>query len=343
MRGRSVAIVLWQTMQVRTLGSPATGPVLTASWQYSVQAICLPAWMLCGNSSGCSGSGRQAKNSAAATPIVGRAVVNTASTCPGRSGVVADGFELSSSWQPMLPAKTSALRTRAVRTVSAGGFRARSGLGAGLRPDASDEVDDLPHVLFRESAFHRLHLRVCRRRAVPDHGEDLAVARSVIPFLVDETRRLRVLRRQRAVAEAAQAVTVPTVFRVQRPPRRDRRRGCRHRVLPRRKLRVTAPPLGVRARRQHCQRESDNRQFCYPPHDSVVSYPMNSNVLAGSSMISRASAATPVNARIDTSPTTFGQAPCDSWCRTARRRAVAIHTRPNSSRYIFTQKVDVSY
>ena len=57
MRGRSVAIALWQIMQVRTLGSPATGPVVTLSWQYSVQAICLPTWMLCGNSIGWTGSG----------------------------------------------------------------------------------------------------------------------------------------------------------------------------------------------------------------------------------------------------------------------------------------------
>jgi hypothetical protein len=31
MRGRSVAMAVWQIMQVRTLGSPARGPIVTLS------------------------------------------------------------------------------------------------------------------------------------------------------------------------------------------------------------------------------------------------------------------------------------------------------------------------
>ena len=54
MRGRFVATVRWQPIHVRTLGSPATGPSETVSWQYSVHAISRPTWMLCGNSNGCS-------------------------------------------------------------------------------------------------------------------------------------------------------------------------------------------------------------------------------------------------------------------------------------------------
>ncbi|MNC85474.1 hypothetical protein D3C83_10740 [compost metagenome] len=85
-----MAIVLWHTMHVRTLGSPATGPVVTASWQYSVQAICFPAWMLCGNSSGCSGSPVTPKNSLTAAPTVGRADVNTPVLWPGSNGAAVE-------------------------------------------------------------------------------------------------------------------------------------------------------------------------------------------------------------------------------------------------------------
>ena len=91
MRGRSVAMALWQIMQVRTLGRPATGPVVTLSWQYSVQAICLPTWMLCGNSIGWTGSGCRTRKSSSATRRLGRAVVSTARDSPGSPGPASGG------------------------------------------------------------------------------------------------------------------------------------------------------------------------------------------------------------------------------------------------------------
>src|SRR5688572_18025012 len=268
MRGRSVAIVLWQTMHVRTLGRPAWGPVLTGSWQYSVQAICLPAWMLCGNSSGCCGSGRRSKNSFIAAATVGRAVVNTPVLCPGRVVAWAGGAAGSSSRQPMLPASTRTPRMSAVLTrMSAlrGGLRAGS---AGLGPDRPEEVDDVPDVAFRQGAFHRLHLRVLRRRTVPDHGEDFAVARPVIPRRIGQVCRLRILRRERTVTHAPDAVAMAAVLVVERAPRGDRRRGGRCRVLPRRQLRVPAPPLSIRGGRRQCSRESDCQECCQPTHPS---------------------------------------------------------------------------
>jgi hypothetical protein len=88
MRGRSVAIALWQIMHVLTLGRPATGPVVTLSWQYSVQAISLPTCTLCGNSIGCTGSGRRFMKSFSAAPNDGRAVVKTSVLCPGSTVAV---------------------------------------------------------------------------------------------------------------------------------------------------------------------------------------------------------------------------------------------------------------
>src|SRR5688572_8371331 len=87
MRGRSVAMVLWHTMHVRTLGSPATGPVVTDSWQYSVQPIFLRTCTLWGNSIGCSGffSCRPVKSFSASAKL-DLAVVKTAVLWPGRSG-----------------------------------------------------------------------------------------------------------------------------------------------------------------------------------------------------------------------------------------------------------------
>ena len=55
MRGLSVAIAAWQIRQVLTLGSPARGPLVTLSWQYSVQVSPFSMWMLWGNSIGCDG------------------------------------------------------------------------------------------------------------------------------------------------------------------------------------------------------------------------------------------------------------------------------------------------
>src|SRR5258706_7358421 len=51
-RGRSTAIASWQIMQVRTLGRPATGPVVTLSWQYSVHAVFFATCTMCGKSIG---------------------------------------------------------------------------------------------------------------------------------------------------------------------------------------------------------------------------------------------------------------------------------------------------
>ena len=76
MRGLSVAIAAWQIMQVLTLGSPACGPFVTLSWQYSVHVRPFSMWMLCGNSIGCTGFDFTQKKSLTAAPNVGRADVN---------------------------------------------------------------------------------------------------------------------------------------------------------------------------------------------------------------------------------------------------------------------------
>src|SRR6266513_1568620 len=66
----------WQIMQVFTLGSPAKGPFVALSWQYSVQVSPFSMCRLCGNAIGWTGARRMSKNSRAACATVGRAVVN---------------------------------------------------------------------------------------------------------------------------------------------------------------------------------------------------------------------------------------------------------------------------
>src|SRR6266850_2897514 len=79
MSGLSVAIDSWQIMHVLTLGSPAIGPFVTLSWQYSVQVRPLAMCVLCGNGIGCTAVGRMPKKSRVASDSVARAGVNTAS------------------------------------------------------------------------------------------------------------------------------------------------------------------------------------------------------------------------------------------------------------------------
>src|SRR3954465_4040053 len=76
MSGRSVAIWLWQIMQVFTLGIPAIGPFSTLSWQ-SVQTACFSICVLCGNGIGWTAAGRMLKKSRVAALNVGRAGVYT--------------------------------------------------------------------------------------------------------------------------------------------------------------------------------------------------------------------------------------------------------------------------
>src|SRR5882724_8143691 len=81
MSGLSLAIWLWQIMQVFTLGMPAIGPFSTLSWQ-SVQSAFFAMCVLWGNGIGCSALDRMLKNSRAASDAVRRAGEYTAGdTC----------------------------------------------------------------------------------------------------------------------------------------------------------------------------------------------------------------------------------------------------------------------
>src|SRR6188474_3393900 len=138
--------------------------------------------MLWGNSTGCSGLfGCRPTKSASASLNPDRAVVNTPVLCPGSAGrpEVADWGLVSSIRQPRLPARMSALTTRALRTRL---FldRCLRGLSRG-RTDAADEVDDLPDLLLCQGSLHAHHPRLLGlapsgRSAIPDDGENLAIA-----------------------------------------------------------------------------------------------------------------------------------------------------------------------
>src|SRR5262245_35320735 len=97
----------------------------------------------------------------------------------------------------------SALMTRALRTRL---FldRCLRGLSRG-RTDAADEVDDLPDLLLGQGSLLANHPRFLGlapsgRSAIPDDGENLAVAGTVIPLRVRQVCGLGILRGERAVA-----------------------------------------------------------------------------------------------------------------------------------------------
>src|SRR3979411_2721072 len=90
MSGRSVAIASWQIMQVFTLGSPARGPLVTVSWQYSVHlSIAFSTCVLCGNGIACWADTRTPKKSRTADDTVAWAGVKTVEG-GGSAGVQAD-------------------------------------------------------------------------------------------------------------------------------------------------------------------------------------------------------------------------------------------------------------
>src|SRR3954470_3152248 len=82
MSGRSVAIWLWQIMQVFTLGIPAIGPFSTLSWQ-SVHTAFLAMCVLCGNGIGCVAFGWISKKCRAASTVDRCASVKTAGSGAG--------------------------------------------------------------------------------------------------------------------------------------------------------------------------------------------------------------------------------------------------------------------
>ena len=124
--------------------------------------------------------------------------------------------------------------------MEAGGWR--SGLAALIpgRPillgQRSDVVHDVPDVLVLQLISPGPHVQLWRH-AVLDRVEDLAVGRSVLPFVVGEIGR----RRNQIVARPAfgvQAVAVRAVSRKRLLARGDRLRRSGHRILNLGRLRV---------------------------------------------------------------------------------------------------------
>src|SRR5262245_49597905 len=161
----------------------------------------------------------------------------------------------------------SALTTRALRTRLF--FRRRLRRWDRGRSDAADVVDDLPDVLLGQRPLHPLHLglfAVSGQTAIPDHGEDLAVAAAVVPLGVGKVGRRRILRRERSVALAAKPVAMTAVLAIERAAGVDRRRSGRNRILSRGKLGVTAPFLRVDDRRRQRHRKYQRKKRRNPTH-----------------------------------------------------------------------------
>src|SRR5688572_13898464 len=228
--------------------------------------------MLWGNSTGCSGLfGCRPTKSLTASPKLARAVVNTPVLCPGSAGApeVADWGLVSSIRQPRLPARMSALTTRALRTRLFLDRRLRR-LGRS-RTDAADEVDDLPDVLLGQGSFHAHHpgllgLAPSGRSAIPDEGEHLAIAGTVIPLRVRQVCGLGILRGEQAVAPAPQAVAMPAILGIELLARFDRRRIGRNRILPRGQLRIAPALLCINNRGRQRNRKHQSENCRHPTH-----------------------------------------------------------------------------
>src|SRR5216684_2818523 len=113
MRGLSVAIAEWQIMHVFKLGRPARGPLVTASWQYSVHLMSWAMCVLCGNSIGCRGFDLTPKNSLTACPSVSCDVVNTSGDAFGESALLSRKAEQPDTISPHAAHAT----TRAAHTT----------------------------------------------------------------------------------------------------------------------------------------------------------------------------------------------------------------------------------
>src|SRR5687768_18484131 len=83
----------------------------------------------------------------------------------------------------------------------------------GLRTDAAEVVDDVPHVGGGHLAAYAFHLGIAAG-TVGDDSEDLAVRGSVLPLGVRKIGRTRILRREGAVAKGFQPVAVPARLHV---------------------------------------------------------------------------------------------------------------------------------
>src|SRR5580765_4770444 len=127
MSGLSVAIWLWQIMQVFTLGIPAIGPFSTVSWQ-SVHIACFSMCVLCGNGIGCSAFARTLKKSRLADASVLCAGVKTSS--PAGGGAPQLDSTVGHTISARIPTRT---RRSAHRTF----------IGLLGRSDAAQEIDDV--------------------------------------------------------------------------------------------------------------------------------------------------------------------------------------------------------
>src|SRR5690348_6861575 len=132
-----------------------------------------------------------------------------------------------------------ALTTRALRTRLFLGRRLRS--RCRRRTDAAEVIDDRPDLLLGQRALLTHHPRILGfapsgGSAIPDHGEDFAIAAAVVPLRVRQVGRFGIPRSQRAVALPAEAMAMPAILVVESPAGGNRRRIGRNRILPRGQL-----------------------------------------------------------------------------------------------------------
>src|SRR5439155_5738829 len=143
--------------------------------------------------------------------------------------------------------------------------QARHGASAGsaFAGQAPHVVDDVPDLLLGELALEPLHLEL-RTGAFADDHEDFAVARSAIPFVVDQVRGVCVLRRHRTVAFGVGAVAEFAVLIERLLARGDRLGSRRHRVLHLLSVRAPVQLLPARPDHEHAERppcECENQTF----------------------------------------------------------------------------------
>src|SRR5688572_29441101 len=214
-------------------------------------------------------SGRRFRKSSSAAAIVGRIVVYTPVDWPGSAGAADSRLDGggSNTRQPALAASAAAHTNRIpAKRLCALSVGSRSAFGA-LGTQAAEEINEVPHILVRDLALERDHLRIGPAAGL-NKREDLAVGRPMVPVIVGQIRRIGVLGRERAVTLAGEAVAEGTVLLVDGRARRDRRRGGRDGILDRPAgRRAAGPGLGVGREcddeHRRCQDNSAHEQSRY--------------------------------------------------------------------------------
>src|SRR5262249_56612552 len=153
---------------------------------------------LWGNGTGCDGEGRLPQKSRTASAVVRWAGVKMVALGALDAGAAPQA-------PPRLPPAITGSSSAHVRVSLIASVK------LARESEAAHVVDDVPHLLLGELGLEAFHVEL-GPGAVANDREDLAIRRASFPRVVSQIRRVRSLRRHRAVAFPFGAVTEPAIF-----------------------------------------------------------------------------------------------------------------------------------